>query len=98
MDPAIVKVDDEPMSTWPSPHREKFGNQRLHYLIDEILAIENYHPIPPELSLRSEQKAIAEDACILDLVELRSRCVLPASGHARTAWAAKVLMMAACPS
>jgi hypothetical protein len=41
MDLAIVKVDDKPMSMWYSPHREKFGNQRLHYLIDEILAIEN---------------------------------------------------------
>jgi hypothetical protein len=40
MDPAIVKVDDKPMSIWYSPHWEKFGNQRLHYLINEILAIE----------------------------------------------------------
>jgi hypothetical protein len=40
MDPAIVKMDDKAMSMWYSPHREKFGNQRLDYLIDELLAIE----------------------------------------------------------
>jgi hypothetical protein len=38
--PGNVKVDDKPMSMSYSPPREKFSNQRLHYLIDEILAIE----------------------------------------------------------
>jgi hypothetical protein len=39
MDPIIVKVHYKPRSVWYFL-REKFGNQRFHYLIYEILSVE----------------------------------------------------------
>jgi hypothetical protein len=37
---AVIKMHDKPRSVWHSPTREKFGNQRLHNLINEVLAVE----------------------------------------------------------